>query len=139
MFKQSFCHVTLAGRIGKDPVVRYTPSGMAVATFSVAVTETWKGGDGEKKERTDWHTIEVFGKTAEFCERYLSKGRMVLVAGKIHVDSYEKDGAKRTLVKIIAESVTPLEKRPEDPMRDLVSEEPPPDPVDDSSDGELPF
>ena len=136
MFKQSFCHVTLAGRIGRDPVVRYTPSGVAVATFSVAVTETWKGGDGEKKERTDWHTIEVFGKTAEFCERYLSKGRMVLVAGKMHADTYEKDGAKRTLVKIVAESITTLEKRPEDPMRDL---EPPPDPVDDSSDGELPF
>ena len=136
MFKQSFCRVTIAGRIGKDPVVRYTQSGMAVATFSVAVTEIWKGGDGEKKERTDWHTIEVFGKTAEFCERYLSKGRMILVDGKIHVDSYEKDGQKRTLVKIVAESVTPLEKRPEDPMRDL---EPPPDPADDSSDEELPF
>lgn len=136
MYKQSFCRVTIAGRIGKDPAVRYTPSGVAVATFSVAVTEVWKSQSGEKKERTDWHAIEVFGKTAEFCEKYLAKGRMVLVDGKIHVDSYEKDGAKRTLVKIVAESVTPLEKRPEDPMRDLASEEPP---ADDSADGELPF
>ena len=139
MFKQSFCRVTIAGRIGKDPVVRYTPSGVAVATFSVAVSETWKGGDGEKKERTDWHYVEVFGKTAEFCEKYLAKGRMVLIDGKIHVDSYEKDGSKRTLVKIVAESVTPLEKRQEDPMQGLAPEEPPLGPADDSADGELPF
>ena len=139
MYKQSFCRVTVAGRIGKDPAVRYTPSGVAVATFSVAVTETWKGADGEKKERTDWHTIEVFGKTAEFCEKYLAKGRMVLIDGKLPVDNYEKDGAKRTLVKIVAESVTPMEKRPEDPMKDLASEEPPLGPADDSADEELPF
>jgi len=129
----------VAGRIGKDPVARYTPSGVAVATFSVAVSETWKGGDGEKKERTDWHYVEVFGKTAEFCEKYLAKGRMVLIDGKIHVDSYEKDGSKRTLVKIVAESVTPLEKRQEDPMQGLAPEEPPLGPADDSADGELPF
>ena len=139
MFKQSFCRVTVAGRIGKDPVVRYTPSGVAVATFSVAVTEVWRSQSGEKKERTDWHTLEVFGKTAEFCERYLSKGRMVLVDGKIHIDSYEKDGSKRTVVKIVAESVTPVEKRPEDPMKDLAPEEPPLGPADDSADEELPF
>lgn len=136
MFKQSFCRVTVAGRIGKDPAVRYTPGGVAVATFSVAVTETWKGGDGEKKERTDWHYIEVFGKTAEFCEKYLSKGRMVLVDGRLHLDSYEKDGSKRTVAKIVAESVTPLEKRPEDPMQGLAPEDPP---AYDLDDGELPF
>ena len=139
MFKQSFCHVVLAGRLGKDPAVRYAPSGVAVATFSVAVTEAWKSQNGEKKEHTDWHYIEVFGKTAEFCEKYLSKGRMVLVEGRLHVDNYEENGQKRSLAKIIAATVTPLEKRPEDPMRDFASEEPPPDPVDDSSDGELPF
>ena len=139
--KQSFCVVVVAGRLGKDPEVRYSPTGTAFARFSLATTEVWQSQGGEKKERTDWHNIEAMGKTAEFCEKYLNKGRMVLVEGKLHYDQWtDKDGQKRTATKIAASSVTPLEKQARDPMGEYVPEEPAGEPpVDDSGDQELPF
>ena len=139
--KQSFCVVVVAGRLGRDPEVRYSPTGTAFARFVLATTEAWKSQGGEKKERTDWHNIEAMGKTAEFCEKYLSKGRMVLVEGKLHYDQWtDKDGQKRTATKIAASSVTPLEKQARDPMGEYVPEEPSGEPpVDDSGDQELPF
>lgn len=137
LFKASFSHVTIAGRLGKDPEVRYSPTGTAFARFSLATTEVWQSQGGEKKERTDWHNIEAMGKTAEFCEKYLNKGRMVLVEGRLRYDQWtDKDGQKRTATKIAASSVTPLEKRPEDSMKDIAPEDPP---AYDLDDGELPF
>ena len=139
--RQSFCVVVVAGRLGRDPEVRYSPTGTAFARFVLATTEAWKSQGGEKKERTDWHNIEAMGKTAEFCEKYLNKGRMVLVEGKLRYDQWtDKDGQKRTATKIAASSVTPLEKQARDPMGEYVPEEPSGEPpVDDSGDQELPF
>ena len=132
----------ILGRLGQDPEIKYFQDGTAVANFSVATSETWNDKQsGEKKERTDWHNIEAMGKTAEFCEKYLNKGRMVLVEGKLHYDQWtDKDGQKRTATKIAASSVTPLEKQARDPMGEYVPEEPAGEPpVDDSGDQELPF
>ena len=139
--RQSFCVVVVAGRLGKDPEVRYSPTGTAFARFSLATTEVWQSQGGEKKERTDWHNIEAMGKTAEFCEKYLNKGRMVLVEGKLRYDQWtDKDGQKRTATKIAASSVTTLEKQARDPMGEYTPEEPTGEPpVDDSGDQELPF
>ena len=94
--RNSYNRVILVGHLGKDPEVRYIPqSNQAVAKFSLATTEVWQSQSGEKKERTDWHTIEVIGKTAEFCEKYLKKGKMVMVEGKLRYDQWtDKDGQK---------------------------------------------
>jgi len=99
--------VIIIGRLGNDPEVRYTPSGAAVAKFSVATSEEWKDKNtGEKKERTEWHRITVWGKMGEICGEYLSKGRQVYVEGRLQTSSYDdKDGVKRYSTEIVASDV----------------------------------
>jgi single-strand DNA-binding protein len=104
--------VIIVGRLGKDPEIRYTPSGSAVANFSVATSEEWKDkNSGEKKERTEWHRIVAFDKLGEICGKYLSKGRQVYVEGKLQTSSYEKEGVKRYSTDIIASNVEFLGSR----------------------------
>ncbi len=97
----------IVGNLGADPEVRYTPSGSAVANFSVATSESWKDKNtGEKKERTEWHRIVVWGKLGELCGEYLSKGRQVYVEGRLQTRSYDdKEGVKRYMTEIIATDV----------------------------------
>ena len=97
----------LIGRLGADPEVRYTPSGVAVANFNIATSEEWKDKDtGEKKERTEWHRIVVWSKLGELCGEYLSKGRQVYVEGRIQTRSWDdRDGNKRYTTEIIATDV----------------------------------
>jgi len=96
----------IIGNLGKDPEVRFTPSGRAVAKFSVATTEKWNDQQGQKQERTEWHNIVVWGKQAETCGQYLAKGRQVFVEGRITNRSYDdKDGNKRYITEIIARDV----------------------------------
>jgi single-strand DNA-binding protein len=99
--------VIIIGNLGGDPEVRYTPSGSAVANFNVATSESWKDKNtGEKKERTEWHRIVVWGKLGELCGEYLSKGRQVYVEGRLQTRSYDdKDGVKRYMTEIIATDV----------------------------------
>jgi len=87
----------LLGRLGKDPELRYTPSGKAVASFSLATSERWTGQDGQKNESTTWHNIVAWGKQAELIKEYLRKGREVYIEGRIDNRSYEKkDGSGKT-------------------------------------------
>jgi len=96
----------LVGNLGRDPEVRFTPSGRAVANFTLATTERWTDPDGNRKEHTEWHTIVVWGKQAETCGQYLSKGRQVYVEGKIRSREYEdKEGHKRKVTEVIADNV----------------------------------
>ncbi|MGD2038607.1 MAG: single-stranded DNA-binding protein [Desulfobacterales bacterium] len=97
----------LIGRLGSDPEVRYTPSGAAVANFSIATSEEWKDKDtGEKKERTEWHRIVAWRKLGEICGEYLEKGRQVYVEGRIQTRSWEdRDGNKRYTTEIVATDV----------------------------------
>ena len=96
----------LVGNLGRDPEVRFTPSGRAVANFTMATSEKWTDQDGNKKEHTEWHTIIVWGKQAETCGQYLSKGRQVYVEGKIRSREFEdKEGHKRKVTEIIADNV----------------------------------
>ena len=74
----------IVGRLGQDPEMRYTPQGMAVASFSVATDRTWTDQSGQRQERTTWFRVSVWGKQAEACNQYLAKGRMVLVEGEIN-------------------------------------------------------
>ncbi len=93
--------VTLIGNLGRDPEMRYLPSGEAVASFSIATTEQWKDKQGNKQERTDWHRIEFIGRTAEVCGEYLKKGMPVYVEGRIQYDKWtDKEGQEKTLTKI---------------------------------------
>jgi single-strand DNA-binding protein len=93
--------VVLIGNLGRDPEVRYLPSGDPVANFSLATTESWKDKSGAKQEKTEWHQIEVFGKTAEVVRDYCTKGKQVYIEGSIRYDEWtDKDGQKKTRAKI---------------------------------------
>jgi len=104
----------LIGRLGRDPEVRYLPSGQAMAKFSVATSESYTDRNQTKQERTDWHNIVVWGKQAELCGQYLKKGREVYIEGRISTRSYEaKDGSgKRYTTDIVAQRVQFLGGRP---------------------------
>jgi len=96
----------LVGNLGRDPELRQTPNGQSVVNFTLATSETWTDKSGERVERTEWHRIVVWGKTAETCNQYLSKGRTVYVEGRIQTREWEdKDGNKRYTTEINASTV----------------------------------
>jgi len=98
--------VILIGNLGRDPELRYTPSGTAVANFSLATTDRFSNKQGEKQERTEWHRIVAWGRTAELCAQYLSKGRSVYVEGRLQTNEWEdKEGQKRKTTEIVAQTV----------------------------------
>ncbi len=106
--------VMILGNVGHAPELRQTQSGLAVANFSVATTEGWKDGD-ERKSRTDWHQVVVWGKLAETCAQYLTTGRQVFVEGQLRSRSYaDQDGHKRFVTEIVAQQVQFLGGRPEE-------------------------
>ena len=101
--------VILVGNLGKDPEVRYTQDGRAVAQFSIATSEEWKDKNtGEKREKTEWHRVVAFGRLGEICGEYLSKGRQVYIEGRLQTSSYEKDGITRYSTDIIADKMQML-------------------------------
>src|SRR6059036_1532447 len=96
----------LIGNLGKDPEVRFTASGRAVARFPVATSEVWNDAEGQRQERTEWHNVVVWGKQAETCGQYLAKGRQVYVEGSIRTRQYDdKEGNRRYITEIIAQRV----------------------------------
>ena len=98
--------VLLIGNLGKDPEVRFTGGGQAVARFPVATSEVWNDREGQRQERTEWHNVVVWGKQAETCGQYLQKGRQVYIEGSIRTRQYDdKDGNKRYITEIIAQNV----------------------------------
>lgn len=93
--------VILIGNLGRDPEVRYLPSGEAVANFSIATTEKWKDKSGEMKEQTEWHRISFFGRQAEICGEYLKKGGAVYVEGRLQTRKWtDKDGNERYTTEV---------------------------------------
>lgn len=99
--------VIILGNLGQDPEVRYTPSGAAVCTLSVATTETRTDRDGNRQENTEWHRVVVWNKQAENCAKYLSKGRSVYVEGRLQTRSWDdkNTGQKKYTTEIIAQTV----------------------------------
>lgn len=98
--------VILVGRLGQNPEVRYTPSGAAVANFSLATNESWTDKSGQKQERTEWHKIVVWGKLAELCSQYLSKGRQAYVEGRLQTRQWQdKDGVTKYTTEVQAQTV----------------------------------
>ncbi len=101
--------VILIGNLGKDPEVRYTADGTAVASFSIATSQRWTNKDGERVERTEWHKIVAWRKLGEICGQYLSKGKQVYIEGRIQTRSWEdKDGNKRWTTEIVAQTMQML-------------------------------
>ena len=106
--------VILVGNLGADPEVRYTQGGQAVANFNVATNERWKDKtSGQPEERTEWHRVVVWGKLAELCRDYLSKGRTVYLEGRLQTRKWEKDGQTRYTTEVVAQTVQFLGARGE--------------------------
>ena len=136
--------VILIGNLGRDPEVRYTADGTAVASFSIATSENWTDkGSGEKKERTEWHRIVAWRRLGEICGEYLSKGKSVYVEGKLQTRSWEKDGVTRYTTEIVASTVQFLGSRDGGDGNRSYSNPPPPSaqdsPYPESSDDDIPF
>lgn len=104
--------VILLGNLGKDPELRYTSSGVAVATFSVATNESWKDPDGNMQERTQWHNIVAWRKLAEICGEYLKKGAKVYLEGRLQHRNYDdKNGVKRYVTEVVLDEMVMLDSR----------------------------
>lgn len=104
--------VILIGNLGRDPEMRYTQNGKAIASFSMATVEKWKTDSGEAKEKTEWHKIIAWGKLGEICGEYLKKGSQIYVEGKLQTRSWEdKEGIKRYTTEINAEKMLMLGSR----------------------------
>ena len=134
----------LVGNLGRDPEVRYTPSGTAVANFTVATTDRWKDKTtGEMKEQTEWHRIVAWGRLGEICGEYLSKGRQVYIEGRLQTRSWEKDGVTRYTTEIVAQEMKMLgskdsgnSNRPSGPQEAPEYSGPP---LPEENDSDIPF
>jgi len=116
--------VILIGRLGKDPEVKYTPSGAPVAKFTMATDEVFKDRAGEQQRRTEWHTIVAWNKLAEICGQYLTKGKQVYIEGSIRTRQWEdQSGGKRTAYEIVAREMKMLGSKA-DSDRTVPSREP---------------
>lgn len=98
--------VILIGNLGRDPELRYTKNGQAVANFSLATSDNFTSKDGQREERTEWHRIVAWGKTAELCTQYLTKGRTAYIEGQLRTREWEdKEGHKRQTTEVHAQTV----------------------------------
>lgn len=104
--------VILIGNLGRDPEIRYTPDGVAIANVTVATTDYWNDRNtGERQERTEWHRVVFFRKLAEIVEQYLKKGSKIYVEGRLQTRSWEQEGVKRYTTEVIANEMTMLDSR----------------------------
>ena len=138
--------VILVGHCGKDPEVRYIPSGTPVANFSLATKEVWNDHTGKKNEKTEWHRIVTWGKLAEFCQQYITKGKFIWVEGSIQSRTWkDRDGNQRTTYEIKARDIAILEPKPMKDDKELGSEPTPDSPVEPGpeelpiTDDDIPF
>ena len=111
--------VMIIGNLGRDPEMRYTPSGRPVTTFSVASTRSWHSADGERHEDTEWFNVVAWGNLAEICNTYLHKGQQVYVEGRLQTRRWEdSDGNKHFAIELVAREMIMLGDRkdmPDDP------------------------
>ncbi|WP_036114522.1 MULTISPECIES: single-stranded DNA-binding protein [Luteibacter] len=116
--------VIVVGNLGQDPETRYTGSGTAITTLSIATSEAWTDKQtGEKQERTEWHRVKLFGKLAEIAGEYLKKGRQVYIEGSLRTDKYtDRDGIERYTTNIMANEMQMLGGQPSDRPADRYGE-----------------
>jgi single-strand DNA-binding protein len=112
MASKSVNKIILIGNLGQDPELRYTSSGVAVASFSMATSESWKDQDGNVQEKTQWHKLVAWRKLAEIVGEYLKKGSKVYVEGRIQYRSYDdKNGVKRDVTEIVIDQMLMLDSK----------------------------
>jgi len=105
-------NVTLIGRIGNAPELRYTPNNTAVCTFSIALSERWKDNSGDMQERTSWVDCEAWSKTADAINQYFAKGQRIGITGSLRQDTWtDKDGNKRSRLKVVVNSFDFIESK----------------------------
>lgn len=106
--------VMIIGNLGRDPEMRYTPSGKPVTTFSVATSRSWNTSDGEKREETEWFNVVAWSSLAEICKQYLTKGQQVYLEGRLQTRHWDdQEGNKHTSVEIVANEMIILSERRE--------------------------
>ena len=109
--------VMIIGNLGKDPEMRYTPSGKPVTTFNVATSRTWNTSSGERRTETEWFTVVAWNRLAEQCNQFLGKGRLVYVEGRLRSRTWEsQEGEKRVRNEIVADKVTFLDRQASAPL-----------------------
>ena len=112
MATKSVNKIILIGNLGQDPELRYTSSGVAVASFSMATSESWKDQDGNVQEKTQWHKLVAWRKLAEIVGEYLKKGSKVYIEGRIQYRSYDdKNGVKRDITEIVVDQMLMLDSK----------------------------
>ncbi len=105
--------VMIIGHLGRDPEMRYTPSGKPVTTFTVATNRSWTSGDGTKRNETEWFNVVAWGGLAEFCKQHLLKGKQVFVEGRLQTRRWEDpEGVKHSNVEVVANEMMLLGERP---------------------------
>ncbi|HEY3107496.1 MAG TPA: single-stranded DNA-binding protein, partial [Chloroflexota bacterium] len=106
--------VMIIGNVGRDPEMRYTPSGSAVTSFSVAVSRRWTTPDNQTRDETEWFNVVAWDKLAETCNQLITKGRKVYIEGRLQTRSWEgQDGQKRYRTEVIAATMLLLDSRPQ--------------------------
>lgn len=106
--------VLIIGRVGRDPEMRYTPSGRPVTTFSVGTTRTWSTSDGDKRSETEWFNVVAWSNLAEICKQHLGKDRLVYIEGRLQTRHWEdQEGNKHSATEIVANEMILLEDRRE--------------------------
>ena len=133
--------VILIGRLGRDPEVRYTPSGTAVANFSIATSEEWKDKNtGEKQERTEWHKIVAWRRLGEICGEYLHKGSQVYIEGRLQTKSWEdRDGNTRYTTEVVALNMQMLDSQSKEGKAESTEERFPSEEPVSIPDDDIPF
>jgi single-strand DNA-binding protein len=116
--------VMIIGYLGRDPELRFTPTGKSVSSFSVACNRSWKAKDGERKTETDWFNVVAWGDLAEITKQYLSKGSMVYVEGRLQIrDWTDSNGNSQKSVEIVARDIMLMDSKSQNLDKDLEDEE----------------
>jgi len=130
----------IIGHLGRDPEMRFTPSGRPVTNFNVATSRSWKTSDNERRTETEWFNVVAWGSLAEICNQYLTKGQQVYIEGRLQTRRWEEDGVRRTTVEIVAKEMVMLGKRKrkddgddQDEMEDFETD------LDENEEDEFPF
>lgn len=114
--------VILIGHVGQAPEYKSIDNKTEISSFSLATTERWKSANGVKQEKTSWHNIVFFGKSAKLCKDYVSKGSKIMIEGRLQYDVLEKDGKKSYFTKIIGEKIEFLSPKNSSKQTDEISE-----------------
>jgi single-strand DNA-binding protein len=131
--------VQIIGHLGKEPEMRYTPSGKPVTTFTVVVSRSWNSADGERHNETEWFNVVAWGNLAEICKQYLTKGQQVYIEGRLQTRHWDdKEGARHTNVEVVANEMMMLGERREH-NNQAASDAAPAESATETSEDEFPF